>query len=124
MPLGRVPARSLVTSYAPAPDGAPTYWVLGTNGQETTVRSVTSGRKYQWPNDRPVEVRAGRAHDWRWSTVISKADDREKPLAACWRCDAVAWNEVDFAAIDAEPCPEETDHQRLVRLEARIEVAR
>lgn len=56
-PIGSVPERSLVTSHAPAPDGAPTYWVMGQNVTTTTVRSVASGAFYDWPNERMVEVR-------------------------------------------------------------------
>lgn len=55
-------------------------------------------------------------HDWRWSTVISKADGREKPLAVCWRCDWVAWNEVDFAGAEQQSCRGHSDGQVLAQV--------
>lgn len=55
-PLGGAPDRALVTSYSPAPNGAPLYWVIAHDLESTVVRSVASGRLYDWPNAREVDV--------------------------------------------------------------------
>lgn len=43
-------------------------------------------------------------HDWRWGEIDNAGRDKRTPLAVCWACEWVAWNELEFNEAIERPC--------------------
>jgi hypothetical protein len=91
--------------------GAP----LDTGSQRWFERFVAAAPE---PTEQP------KPHDWRWGNLDRFADKPGRaPVAICTACEAVAWNEVDFADIDAKACPGLTAYQQLRSVQHDVRLA-